>query len=90
MKEKFVGVTEARTMLRELLEELDDHDIVILRRNRPVARIIHPARLDGLIEKIEDLEDENAALENRLSRKPGAPHSEVEASLDSRRRLAKV
>ncbi len=57
MKEQLVGITELRDHAKALIEQVEVSDLVVLRRNRPVARIIPPDRLEQLIDRIEDLED---------------------------------
>lgn len=52
--------------LRELLQALEERNVVVLRHNRPVGVLVHPDRLERLIERVEDLEDYAAALESRL------------------------
>ncbi len=65
-KELMIGVTEARTRLRELVEEVAERPVLILRRNHPVAAMVSPDRLERLYDRIEDLEDEVALLRSRF------------------------
>lgn len=71
-----IGVTEARERIAQLLEEVESKDIVMLRRNRPVALMVHPERVERLVSRIEDLEDHVAALEAKLD-PDRIPHEEV-------------
>lgn len=64
--QNFIGVSEARDRFKDLVEGLEERDVVVLRHNRPVAMMVHPDKLERLISKIEDLEDENAILRYKL------------------------
>lgn len=68
-----VGVTEARERLKELLEKVGDRDVVVLRRNAPVAVMMHPDRVEKLWERIEELEDYVAVLEEKLEPEGSVP-----------------
>ena len=71
-----MGMTDARKRLRELIEEIPQHDIVLLRHNRPAAVLTAPERLEELYDKIEDLEDQVASLLARLDPER-TPHEDV-------------
>lgn len=62
MKQTIVGIAELRTQTKTLFGELPDHDVVVVRYATPVAIIIHPDRLEHLVARIEDLEDQVAVL----------------------------
>ena len=52
-----IGITQLRDNTRDLIDRVEVADLLVLRRNQPVAVIIHPDRLAQLIDRIEDLED---------------------------------
>lgn len=81
MREKIVGVTDFRTKTKELLSEIKDHDIVIVRNNAKVGVVVDPDRLDRLIDRIEDLEDENAILRHKLNPGGSVPLHQVTEDL---------
>lgn len=89
MADTLVGVTDARRNLRELLDGLDEsRDVVILKRNQVVGVIVHPAKLERLTERVDDLEDYVAALENRLEPEATIPHEEIRRRHGSDRLVA--
>jgi prevent-host-death family protein len=77
--QELIGVTEARDRLKDLLDEVHERDVVILRHNRPVAVMTAPDRLERLLDRIEDLEDHVALLKHRLNPDDVVPHDEVMA-----------
>jgi prevent-host-death family protein len=81
MREQIVGVTDFRTKTKELLSEIKDHDIVIVRNNAKVGVVVDPDRLDRLIDRIEDLEDENAVLRRKLNPGGSVPLAEIVADI---------
>ena len=50
-------VTELRSDLAGYLSRLDDGPVVVLSRSRPAAVLVEPQVFDGLLERIELLED---------------------------------
>lgn len=57
-----VGITEFRDQAKRLVDQLGDDNIVVVRHSRPVAILMHPDRLERLLTRVEDLEDEIAVL----------------------------
>lgn len=64
--DKLVPLTEAKNHLHEIVRQAQDDNVVILRHGRPVAVVISPSTLDGLLEEIEDLKDRLSVMESRL------------------------
>jgi PHD/YefM family antitoxin component YafN of YafNO toxin-antitoxin module len=83
MRQVMIGVTEARDQLKNLVEQIDDRDIVVLRHNRPVAIMVAPSRLEELLDRIEDLEDTISVLEHHASDEPLVPFEDVVAQLQA-------
>jgi prevent-host-death family protein len=54
---KTTTVTELRSDLADYLRQLGDGPIVVLSRSRPAAVLVEPALFDGLLDRIELLED---------------------------------
>jgi len=54
---KTTTVTELRSDLAGYLNQLDDGPIVVLSRSRPAAVLVEPQVFDGLLDRIELLED---------------------------------
>ena len=50
-------VTELRSDLAGYLRQLEDGPVVVLSRSRPAAVLVEPQVFDGLLERIELLED---------------------------------
>lgn len=74
---KLIGISEMRARLSEVLDGVADESVTVLRRSRPVAILIAPERLEGLLEKVEDLEDQVAVLEAKLNPEPSIPWEQV-------------
>jgi prevent-host-death family protein len=79
MKETFVGITEARERFKDLIDQLEENDVVVLRHNHKVAMIVDPEKIERLVSRIEDLEDERDILIDKLegSSEELIPHEEV-------------
>jgi prevent-host-death family protein len=88
LRQRFVGVTDLRDSIRELLDEVVERDVIVLRHNQPVAVLVHPERIERLITRIEDLEDYVAVLEHRLNPDDIVKHDDVMAHLDEDSRFA--
>jgi prevent-host-death family protein len=54
---KTTTVTELRSDLAGYLNQLDDGPVVILSRSRPAAVLVEPQVFDGMLDRIELLED---------------------------------
>ena len=87
-RERFVGVTDLRDSIRELLDEVVERDVIVLRHNQPMAILVHPDRVDNLIKRIEDLEDYVSVLEHRLNPDDVVKHDDVMAHLEQDTRRA--
>lgn len=57
MAQHIIPVSEAKGRLSELVRVAEDHDVTLVRHGRPAAVLVSPARLDALIERLEDAED---------------------------------
>ena len=78
MATHLIGITEARDRFKDLIEEVGDHAVTILRRNKPVAMLIDPDRLERLYDKIENLEDEIAMLRSKYESEGVVSQEDVE------------
>lgn len=78
MRERMIGVTEARAHFKDLLDELPARSVIILKNNRPVAVLVAPERLERLLDRVEELEDQVAILETQLHPEPRLTQEEVE------------
>ena len=50
-------VTELRSDLASLLNSLQEGPLLVLSRSKPTAMLIEPEEFDGLVERVEYLED---------------------------------
>lgn len=64
--DNLVPLTEAKNRLHEIVRQVEDENVVILRHGRPVAVVVSPAALQGLLDEIEDLKDRISVFEARL------------------------
>jgi prevent-host-death family protein len=62
-REELVSLTEARVRLHELIKELEEKNVLLLRHGKPVAVMVGYEAYEGILEHIEDLEDRLAAHE---------------------------
>ncbi|CAN5756984.1 hypothetical protein BH18ACT15_BH18ACT15_02970 [soil metagenome] len=83
--DKLIGITEARDRLKDLVEEVKDRKILILRHNRPVAALVDPERLDALIDRVEDLEDYISVLEHKYESEGTVSVDELRQEFESAR-----
>jgi prevent-host-death family protein len=83
---ELIGVSEARDRFKDLVDEVQKRDVVVLRHNRPVALLVAPDRIERLLDRIEDLEDHVALLEHRLNPDDVVPLKEAIA--EAKRELA--
>jgi antitoxin StbD len=65
MDERIVPVSEAKIRLHELLRELGERRVVLVRHGRPAAMIVDYESFEGLISRLEDLEDRLSVFEAR-------------------------
>jgi len=63
MDERIVPVSEAKIRFHELLRELGERRILLVRHGRPAAMMLDFESYQGLISRIEDLEDRLSVLE---------------------------
>lgn len=62
--ENIVGITDLRANAKYLVDNLTPfQDVTIIRHAKPVALLVHPDRLEKLINRIEDLEDQLAVAQ---------------------------
>jgi prevent-host-death family protein len=52
-----VPLSEFRVRLAELLQELPNRSVLVLRHGRPVAKVVDVDAYESLLSRIEDLED---------------------------------
>lgn len=53
------SVTELRDKLAEMIDALNGESaVMVVRHSKPAAYLISPAMFDGLLERIENLEDQ--------------------------------
>lgn len=65
MDEILVPLSEAKVRLHELVRELAEREVVLLRHGRPVGVMIGFAVYRSLLERLEELEDRLAVFEAR-------------------------
>lgn len=56
--DRLVPISEARARLGELLAEADEQEIYVLRHGRPAGVLVSIDKFEGLLNRIEDLEDQ--------------------------------
>lgn len=61
--EQLVTLTEARIRLHELVRDLEDARVVLLRHGKPVGMMIGYEHYHALLARIEDLEDRLSVFE---------------------------
>lgn len=54
---KMATVTELRQNLAQFLEELDSGPLMVIQRSRPAGYLVAAEEFEGLVEKLEELED---------------------------------
>lgn len=62
-REELVSLTEARVRLHELIKELDEKNVLLLRHGKPVAVMVAYGTFEAMLERVEDLEDRLAVHE---------------------------
>jgi PHD/YefM family antitoxin component YafN of YafNO toxin-antitoxin module len=80
---RIVPKTHLRDRIRDELTDLGDDTLVVTERGQPLAVLVSVGRWNTLQERLEDLEDEVAILEHRLSGETGAPAESVFSSIES-------
>jgi prevent-host-death family protein len=64
--DNLVSITDAKATLPEIVRKAaDGTDTVLLRHGHPTAVVVGIARLNALLEEIEDLEDRLSVYESR-------------------------
>jgi hypothetical protein len=82
MRTQLVGIAELRTNMRRILDALTaEKDNLIVRHNTVVALLVHPDRIEALLDRIEHLEDENAVLRHQLNPEETIPLEKLMADL---------
>ncbi|MGE3620876.1 MAG: type II toxin-antitoxin system Phd/YefM family antitoxin [Acidimicrobiia bacterium] len=56
--ETIIGVTELRQRTKEIVAELGDRPVIIVRSSKPVAVLMRPDTWQRTLDRIEDLEDQ--------------------------------
>lgn len=64
-KEAFVPLSEAKPRLFELVRELAERDVILMRHGRPAGIMLAYETWQGLMDRIEELEDRIALYEAR-------------------------
>lgn len=81
---RMLPVTEARSKLAEVLDELENdvtHTVVLVRRSQPAGILIHPDRYYALLEEIDHLESQAAVLYGQLHPEETISHDKLKAEL---------
>jgi prevent-host-death family protein len=86
MNEMLVPLSEAKARFHELVRELSEREVLLLRHGRPVGVMMGYDAYQALLERLEELEDRLAVFEAREegedARTPWAK-VKVEAGLDA-------
>ncbi len=64
-KETLVPLSEAKIKLHELVRDLPERDVLLLRHGRPVGFMTSYSGWQALLDRLEDLEDRLAVQESR-------------------------
>jgi prevent-host-death family protein len=64
LEQELVTLSDAKVRLHELVRDLSERDVLLLRHGRPVAAMISFPKFEALMEKLEDLQDRIALLES--------------------------
>lgn len=62
MTDRLMGVTEFRTNAKQVIAELDDRPLILLRRSKPVAVVLRPDSYEDLLDALDVL-----TVERRLA-----------------------
>lgn len=65
--ELFVQLTEARNRLSELVREVENREVWVLRHGKPVAVLVGPKQYEALLNEIEDLRDRLSVYESQAA-----------------------
>jgi antitoxin StbD len=65
--ELFVQLTEARNRLSELVREVENREIWVLRHGKPVVVFVAPRQYEALLNEIEDLRDRLSIYESEAA-----------------------
>lgn len=57
-----IGVTDLRAKAKQVIGELGDEPVTILSRSKPVAVLLRPDRYEALLDRLDELSAEVAAL----------------------------
>jgi PHD/YefM family antitoxin component YafN of YafNO toxin-antitoxin module len=73
-------ITDVRLRIRELVEQLPDRDVLVLKHGHPVAVMLAPRKYESLLADIDELEDRLSVYEARTEPKDmRIPWEKVEA-----------
>jgi prevent-host-death family protein len=64
LEQELVTLSDAKVRLHELVRDLSERDVLLLRHGRPIAVMISFPKFEALMEKLEDLQDRIALLES--------------------------
>jgi PHD/YefM family antitoxin component YafN of YafNO toxin-antitoxin module len=79
-REVLATITDVRLRIRELVEQLPDRDVLILRHGHPVAVMLGHRKYETLLAYIDELEDRLSVHEARTEPKDmRIPWEKVEA-----------
>jgi prevent-host-death family protein len=78
-REQMVSITELARAWGRYLDEAEERDLVILKRNRPVAVLVDFARYEKLREQNEELLElvEHIAIDRLVREREGSPEEEI-------------
>jgi prevent-host-death family protein len=65
VNEILVPLSEAKARFHELVRELSEREVLLLRHGRPVGVLMGYEAYEALLERLEELEDRLAVLEAR-------------------------
>jgi PHD/YefM family antitoxin component YafN of YafNO toxin-antitoxin module len=74
---RIVPKTRLRDRIRDELADLGDDTLLVTDRGKPLAVLVSVGRWNMLQERVEDLEDELAIVEQRAGGERGSPAEKV-------------
>lgn len=62
-RDEFVTLTDVRVRLHELIRDLEERNVLLLRHGKPVGVMVGYEAYNALLERVEELEDQVAVYE---------------------------